>query len=187
MDSVPDVIVLEELVAPQLEDRLIDNFLDLGLRGYVDEEPSEVRGLRHEALGISPFPLVIHATNELRRTKQPLKLSKLISQRFVLIRAKRHRQTLDEYFDRNDFKPTVVAEASTVADVLSLVRAREELVTVVALPTPHLTNLNGLAMVQIAEAPLQKSFLLRPARDMRGKAAKRYVDALKECFLCPGA
>ena len=187
MEAIPDVrIVLEELVAPQLEDRLLDHYLDLGLRGYVNSVPSDDTRLRSEELGGSPFPLVVNDQHPLFKagTKQ-VPLHSLITERFVLIRAKRHRQTLEDYFALEDFPPTIVAEASTVADVLSLVRARPELVTIVALPTPHLTDLRRLGRIQIVGAPVQKSFLLWPAPDARNKAAKTFEAALKACFRPP--
>ena len=135
----------------------------------------------------STFQLVVSAKHRLKNVSKPVMLSALVSDRFVLNRAKRHRQTLDEYFEGKGFKPTIVAEASTVADVLSLVREGEELATIVALPTPHLINRDRLVVIPMGDAPLQRSFLIWPAPDIRNKAAKVYEDALKKCFRRPGA
>ncbi len=184
MDGFPEVrIVLEELLAPRLEARLRSHHLDLGLRGYVGRLPPTKRRLAHEVLGRSPYPLVVNAEHPLAKATDTVALSALVSEPFALKRSRRPRpEGVDEFFKRERFKPKVAVEASAVVDILALVRAKSELVTIIAVPAPHLSDLHGLALVPLSDAPVQTSVLLWPAPELRSEAAKAFQTALRQCF-----
>lgn len=111
-------ITVSELTAEMVCRHLLDGQIEMGL----SYRPGDMAGLEFEALYDEQMLLVVSATHKFARRKR-LRLAELHRQPLVLMpREFETRQMLDRCFDACHAVPLVVAQMSTIAPMLGLIR-----------------------------------------------------------------
>jgi LysR family cyn operon transcriptional activator len=151
-------VTLEESDTPQIEQHVRQGALDLG----VVHALAEPAGFSRKLLTVAALRLAVNIAHPLARTRAIGGFDALARERFVLTRGglrSRHRVNL--YFEKHGFVPTVAVETNAMTNVLATVRASRDLVSVVPMPAPHLSEPQHVAFIDLpGPCETDSSFLI---------------------------
>ena len=170
-------IKIEELPAPQIEQRINDHELDLGI-SFI---PAEQTDLQFDPIFEEELILIIHTDHPFHQTSH-IELKKLHQQNLILLSTDYcTRRLWDQYAKEAEISPHVQIEMNTIGAILSTLQHNTAAGTILPALTMGLQAANGLTSVKLrSPTPKRTMGLLWRTGGYRSMASQKFTEITRQ-------